>query len=80
MSPKPSELAKGITLALVTTLEGLIVAIPAIIGFALLKNRQARLVWDSGLVADSLLGRIAKKPAGGSGPGASSGTTSAPER
>lgn len=63
VSPKPSELAKGITLALVTTLEGLIVAIPAIIAFGLLKNRQSRLVWDAGLVADGLLSRVAKKPA-----------------
>lgn len=70
VSPKPSELAKGITLALVTTLEGLIVAIPAIIAFGLLKNRQSRLVWDAGLVADGLLSRVAKKPAA---PGAATG-------
>jgi hypothetical protein len=59
VSPKPSELAQGITLALVTTLEGLIIAIPAIIAFALFKNRQARLVLESGMVADNLMSRFA---------------------
>ncbi|MFN0054634.1 MAG: MotA/TolQ/ExbB proton channel family protein [Planctomycetales bacterium] len=66
VSPKPSELANGITLALVTTLEGLIVAIPAIIGFALFKNRQARLVLETGMAADGLMSRFAsigKRPA-----------------
>jgi len=80
VSPKPSELAKGITLALVTTLEGLIVAIPAIIAFGLLKNRQTRLVWDAGLVADGLLSRVAKRPAGSAGGTASSPAPAAPER
>jgi len=59
VSPKPSELANGITLALVTTLEGLIVAIPAVIGFALFKNRQARLVLESNMIAENLMQRFA---------------------
>lgn len=80
VSPKPSELAKGITLALVTTLEGLMVAIPAIIAFGLLKNRQTRLVWDAGLVADGLLSRVAKRPAGSAGGTASPAAPAAPER
>jgi biopolymer transport protein ExbB len=57
-SPKPNELAEGIVLALVTTLEGLIVAIPAIVGFAMLKNAQARLVRDAISIADAVVQRI----------------------
>lgn len=57
-SPKPNELAEGIVLALVTTLEGLVVAIPAIIGFGLLKNQQARLMHDSIAMADNFVQRI----------------------
>lgn len=67
-SPKPSELATGITLALVTTLEGLIVAIPAVVSFSLFKNRQGRLMYDVGNVAEGLMGRFAsvgkQRPAG----------------
>ncbi|MFN8856293.1 MAG: MotA/TolQ/ExbB proton channel family protein [Planctomycetaceae bacterium] len=73
VSPKPADLAKGITMALVTTLEGLIVAIPAIIAFALFKNAQARTVLESTMAAENLLGRFAqtgKRPA-------TPGTTSA---
>lgn len=62
-SPKPNELAQGIVLALVTTLEGLIVAIPAIIGFGLLKNQQARLMHDSLAMADNFIQRILGKKA-----------------
>ena len=62
-SPKPNELAEGIVLALVTTLEGLIVAIPAIIGFGLLKNQQARLMHDSLGMADNFIQRILGKKA-----------------
>ena len=65
-SPKPNELAEGIVLALVTTLEGLIVAIPAIVGYGLLKNRQGRLVHDAIAAGDSLIQKVlgsAKKPA-----------------
>lgn len=65
-SPKPSELATGITMALVTTFEGLIVAIPAIIFYGLLKNKQARLVLEVGMVGEGLMSRLAqagKRPA-----------------
>jgi biopolymer transport protein ExbB len=66
VSPKPSDLAKGITLALVTTLEGLIVAIPAIIAFALFKNMQARSVLEANMAAENLLAKFplqGKRPA-----------------
>ena len=68
-SPKPKELAEGIMTALVTTMEGLVVAIPAIFAFGLFKNKLARLQYDVSLVAEGLmsrfagLGTAAKKPA-----------------
>ena len=57
-TPKPSELAEGIQLALVTTLEGLIVAIPAMIAYSLLRNRVVRLMFDAGLVSEDLINRL----------------------
>lgn len=54
-SPKPSELADGIATALFTTLEGLVVAIPAIIFYSLYKNRLARFLMECGFVADNLM-------------------------
>lgn len=69
VSPKPSDLAKGITLALVTTLEGLIVAIPAVVAFALFKNMQSRMVLESTMAAENMLSRFSqagKRPSAGS--------------
>ena len=57
-TPKPSELAEGIQLALVTTLEGLIVAIPAMIAYSLLRNHLIRMMFDIGHLAEDLLKRI----------------------
>jgi biopolymer transport protein ExbB len=54
-SPKPSELADGIATALFTTLEGLVVAIPAIIFYSLYKNRLARFLMECGFVAENLM-------------------------
>ena len=61
-TPKPSELAEGIQLALVTTLEGLIVAIPAMIAYSLLRNHLIRLMFDIGRLAEDLLKRIQARP------------------
>lgn len=66
-SPKPAELAQGIATALVTTLVGLWLAIPAIIAFNILRNRVARLVLEVGIVSENLMSRFqtvgnAKKP------------------
>jgi biopolymer transport protein ExbB len=58
VTPKPSELAKGVSTALITTLVGLVIAIPAIIFFNMMKNRIARLVLEVGLVAGQLMGRF----------------------
>lgn len=65
-TPKPSELAEGIQLALVTTLEGLIVAIPAMIAYSLLRNRVVRLMFDAGLMSEDLINRLPPRSAGSS--------------
>lgn len=63
-TPKPSELAQGISMALVTTLVGLWVAIPAIAAFGILKNRLQRLTLEVGILGEGLMSRfqgLAKK-------------------
>ncbi len=77
-SPKPSELADGIATALFTTLEGLVVAIPAIIFYALYKNRLARFLMECGFVASNLMKNfqnMGKAPAarGGAAPAGAPG-------
>ncbi len=63
--PKPKDLASGISAALFTTLEGLVVAIPAIIAYSLLRNRVSRLLLEVGRVSEGLMSRFnaGKKPA-----------------
>jgi biopolymer transport protein ExbB len=56
--PKPSQLAGGISMALITTLVGLLLAIPAIIAFNLLKNRLTRLVMETGQQVGRLMSRF----------------------
>jgi len=56
--PKPSRLAEGISMALITTLVGLVLAIPAIIAFNMLKNRLSRLVMETGQAASNLMARF----------------------
>lgn len=58
-SPKPSQLADGISTALVTTFIGLILAIPAMVFHGILKNRIQRLVLEIGMVSEGLMGRFA---------------------
>lgn len=63
-TPKPSVLAVGISTALVTTLVGLLIAIPAIAVFNIFKNRIARMVLETGIVGENLMSRfetVAKK-------------------
>lgn len=75
-APKPYELADGIATALFTTLEGLIVAIPAIIAYAIFKNWAERYIRDVESVSSEFMGRLssaakaAVKPAGGAAPAA----------
>lgn len=57
-TPKPSELARGISTALITTLVGLIIAIPAVIVYGFLRNRIARLVLEVGIVSEGLMSRF----------------------
>ncbi len=56
--PKPSQLAEGISTALFTTLEGLTVAIPAMIAYSILKNRMNRYVLEVGMVSEGLMSRF----------------------
>lgn len=74
-SPKPSELAEGISTALFTTLEGLTVAIPAMVCYSILRNRVARFVMEVGMVSEGLMNRFStigkqQRPAGGAAPAA----------
>lgn len=73
-TPKPSELAEGIQLALVTTLEGLIVAIPAMIAYSLLRNHLTRLMFDLGHLSEDLLKRIQARPVAAVPPSVSTGS------
>jgi len=57
-APKPAELAGDISTALLTTLFGLVIAIPAIAAFSILRNRIARLVLEVGILSEGLMGRF----------------------
>ncbi|NNJ27281.1 MotA/TolQ/ExbB proton channel family protein [Alienimonas chondri] len=57
-APKPAELAEGISKALFTTLEGLAIAIPAMVAYSLLRNRVARYVLEVGIVSEGLMQRF----------------------
>jgi biopolymer transport protein ExbB len=48
----------GISKALFTTLLGLIIAIPAIAAYNILRNRVARLVLEVGILSESLMDRF----------------------
>jgi biopolymer transport protein ExbB len=70
-APKPKDLADGISTALFTTMEGLVVAIPAIIAYGLFRNKVTKLTFEVGLVSESLMSRfsaVGKRPAGGPAP------------
>ena len=52
-------------MALFTTLEGLTVAIPAMIAYSILRNRVARFVLEVGMVSEGLMSRfstVGKQP------------------
>ncbi len=57
-TPKPSDLAAGISTALFTTLVGLAVAIPAIAAYNILRNRVARLLLEVGVTSENLMSRF----------------------
>ncbi len=56
--PDPKKLADGIATALITTLIGLCLAIPAIALFAFFRNRLARLVLEVGIHSERLMSRF----------------------
>jgi biopolymer transport protein ExbB len=56
--PKPAELAQGISMALITTLVGLWLAIPAIAVFGYFRNRLQRLVLEVGIHSERLMSRF----------------------
>jgi biopolymer transport protein ExbB len=59
VAPKPKDLAEGISTALFTTLEGLVVAIPAMVAFVFFRNRIARYMLEVGVISERLMNRIA---------------------
>ena len=60
-TPKPSDLAKGISTALVTTLVGLVISIPAIMFLGFMKNRLARMTLEVGILSEGLMSRFDTK-------------------
>ncbi|MGC3967526.1 MAG: MotA/TolQ/ExbB proton channel family protein [Pirellulales bacterium] len=57
-TPEPAALAGGISTALITTIVGLWLAIPAIMMFGIYKNKLARLLYDAGAVSEGLMSRF----------------------
>ena len=57
-SPKPADLAEGISTALFTTLVGLAIAIPAIAAYNILRNRVSRLLLEIGVTSENLMSRF----------------------
>ena len=57
--PKPKDLARNIYTALFTTFEGLMIAIPAMIAFSMLRNRVSRYVLEVGMISESMMARFA---------------------
>ncbi len=57
-TPKPSQLAEGISTALFTTLVGLAIAIPAIAAYNILRNRVSRLLLEVGVTSENLMSRF----------------------
>ncbi|RMF36977.1 MAG: MotA/TolQ/ExbB proton channel family protein [Planctomycetota bacterium] len=57
-TPKPGELAMDISTALFTTLAGLVIAIPAISVYNILRNRLQRLTLQVGVTSEALLERF----------------------
>jgi biopolymer transport protein ExbB len=66
-TPKPEKLAEGISHALVVTLLGIALSVPAIFFHAFFRNRLIRTSMDVGNIADDLLTQMyhnSKKPSG----------------
>lgn len=63
VTPKPSELASGIGIALVNTIVGLTIAVFSIIVYHYARNRLTRLVVETGIVSGRLMKRFSKNRA-----------------
>lgn len=61
-SPRTAQLSDGIGMALFTTLEGLVVAIPAMVCGTVFRNRLARFVLEAGAISDELMKRFQGAP------------------
>jgi len=64
-TPNPALLAGGIGTALVTTFWGLIVAIPALAGYAIVRNRIDALTTEATHTAEGLINQFRPRAAGG---------------
>jgi biopolymer transport protein ExbB len=69
-APRAADLAEGIYLALVTTVEGLIVAIPSLAAFAVFRNRVDHLVAEVTYVAQHVAAPIKRLRVAGRPPAA----------
>ena len=58
-SPQASQLAAGISTALLATLEGIGISVPAIAFYAVFRNRIARLSLEVAMASESLLDQFA---------------------
>jgi biopolymer transport protein ExbB len=58
---RPEDLASSISLALVTTFEGLVVAIPTMVAFSFFRNRIDTLVAEAGKRVEQVLGPLGRR-------------------
>jgi biopolymer transport protein ExbB len=73
--PDPATLAAGISTALVTTFWGLVVAIPAMTFYSLLRNNADASCSEGALIAEDLISQLKPQPgAGGAGAGGGGGS------
>ena len=60
-NPQPRDLAPAISLALVTTLQGLVVAVPALAAFAWFRSRVDEFVAEASLLAEHVLSPVKRQ-------------------
>ena len=81
--PDPAELAGGISTALVTTFWGLVVAMPALAAYSILRNKIDALTAEGVLIAEDVIRPFkpgGKKPASSSSSSSASSSSSRSER
>ena len=57
-TPSPQKLAEGIATALFTTMIGLMIALPSLAIYDIIKNRLARFILEIGIISDNYIGRF----------------------